>query len=135
MEEVVNLLSALIQICSSRSIGFSILLFRGDYTPEEHFVKHLSLETLTPLTTYHYGITRAVEEVVLGEVGSFSTPASEGTRMDFTIATGSCALTGSKSAMFTNILDVNPFMFIHVGDFHYEDLNTLDIDKRLEAND
>ncbi len=107
----------------------------GDFTPEEHFVKHLSLETLTPLTTYHYGITRAVEEVVLGEVGSFSTPASEGTRMDFTIATGSCALTGSKSAMFTNILDVNPLMFIHMGDFHYEDLNTLEIDKRLEAND
>ena len=55
--------------------------------------------------------------------------------MDFTIATGSCALIGSKSAMFTNILDVNPLMFIHMGDFHYEDLNTLEIDKQLEAND
>ena len=55
--------------------------------------------------------------------------------MEFTIATGSCALTGSKSSMFEKILDLDPLMFIHMGDFHYEDLNTLDVDERLGAYD
>eukprot|EP00571_Detonula_confervacea_P003111 CAMPEP_0172319200 /NCGR_PEP_ID=MMETSP1058-20130122/37084_1 /TAXON_ID=83371 /ORGANISM="Detonula confervacea, Strain CCMP 353" /LENGTH=1125 /DNA_ID=CAMNT_0013034199 /DNA_START=97 /DNA_END=3474 /DNA_ORIENTATION=+ len=111
----------------------------ADFADEEHYMKRLSLDTLTPLTPYYYGITRPQRTpnsaVVAGEVGTFTTPAPEGTRMDFTIATGSCALTGSKSDMFTKVLDLDPLMFIHMGDIHYEDLNTLDIDKRLEAYD
>jgi len=111
----------------------------ADFTTEEHFVKRLSLDTLKPLTAYYYGITRpqraSNSAVVAGDVGNFATPASEGTRMDFTIATGSCALTGSKSSMFASILDLDPLLFIHMGDLHYEDLNTLDIDERLEAYD
>ena len=110
-----------------------------DFVEEEHFVKRLQLDTLSPLTTYHYGITRpqriSNSAVVAGDVGSFTTPAPEGERMDFTIATGSCALTGSDSSMFRNILDLDPLMFIHTGDIHYEDLNTLNIDDRLEAYD
>jgi len=111
----------------------------GDFTEEEHFVKRLSLWTLTPNTRYYYGITRPQRTpnsaVVAGDVGSFATPVPEGTRMNFKIATGSCALTGSKADMFTRILDLDPLLFIHMGDFHYEDLNTLEIDERLEAYD
>ena len=111
----------------------------SSFAPEEHNMKRLSLDTLSPMKQYYYGITRpqrtANSAVVDGYVGSFSTPALEGTRMDFTIATGSCALTGSMSEMFTSILELNPLLFIHVGDLHYEDLKTFDIDKRLEAYD
>ncbi len=111
----------------------------SSFAPEEHYMKRLSLDTLSPMKQYYYGITRpqrtANSAVVDGYVGSFSTPAPEGTRMDFTIATGSCALTGSISEMFVSILELNPLLFIHMGDLHYEDLRTFDIDKRLEAYD
>ncbi|KAL7526564.1 hypothetical protein ACHAXR_001544, partial [Thalassiosira sp. AJA248-18] len=102
-------------------------------------MRNLELTNLEPLTIYYYGITRPKRTpnsaVMAGNVGTFTTPITEGRRMDFTIATGSCALTGSKSDVFTNILDLDPLLFIHTGDFHYEDLNTLDIDVRLEAYD
>ena len=111
----------------------------GDFEPDEHYMKRISLGDLSPLTPYYYGITRPKRTPnsaeVAGDVGTFVTPAPEGDRMDFTIATGSCALTGSKSGMFENVLKVNPIMFIHMGDMHYEDLNTLEVDKRLEAYD
>lgn len=111
----------------------------GSFAPEEHNMKRLSLDTLDPMTQYYYGITRpqrtANSAVVDGYVGSFSTPAPEGTRMDFTIATGACALTGSMNEMFTSILELNPLLFIHMGDLHYEDLKTSNIDARLEAYD
>jgi hypothetical protein len=112
----------------------------GDFDEEEHFVKRLEMTNLSPSTTYYYGITRPKitpnSAVVAGDVvGKFTTPAPEGQRMDFTIATGSCALTGSKSDIFSSVLDLDPLLFIHMGDFHYEDLNTLDIDERLTAYD
>lgn len=111
----------------------------GDFAPDEHGVKALSVESLAPTTPYYYGITRpqrtANSAVVAGEVGFFVTPAPEGSRMDFTIATGSCSYTGSKSESFSDVLSLNPLMFIHMGDLHYEDLNTLDIDERLGAYD
>lgn len=37
--------------------------------------------------------------------------------------------------MFKNVLDVNPLLFIHMGDMHYEDSSTLDVDERLESYD
>ena len=112
----------------------------GDYSPDEHGVKAVSLDgTLTPRTAYYYGITRPQRTpnsaVVAGEVGFFVTPAPEGSRMDFTIAAGSCAYTGSKSSSFSEVLALNPLVFIHMGDMHYEDLNTLDVDERLRAYD
>ncbi|KAL3762848.1 hypothetical protein ACHAWU_000995 [Discostella pseudostelligera] len=111
----------------------------NSFAPEEHIMKRLSLDTLSPMTQYYYGITRpqrtANSAIVDGYVGSFSTPAPEGTRMDFTIATGACALTGSMADMFASVLDLNPLLFIHMGDLHYEDLKTVDIDDRLEAYD
>ncbi|KAL3788871.1 hypothetical protein ACHAW5_009228 [Stephanodiscus triporus] len=111
----------------------------GDFAPDEHGMKALSVESLAPRTPYYYGITRpqrtANSAVVAGDVGFFVTPAPEGSRMDFTIATGSCSYTGSKSETFSDVLSLNPLMFIHMGDLHYEDLNTLDIDERLGAYD
>lgn len=110
-----------------------------DFSEQEHFVKKLRLDSLEPLTTYYYGITRpqvlSNSVTVVGGIGSFQTPAIEGSRMNFTIAVGSCALTGSRSEMFQSILNLNPLMFIHLGDFHYEDSTTMDVDKRLEQYD
>ncbi len=111
-----------------------------DISEEEHFVKKLRLDSLEPLTTYYYAITRPQVlpnsvTVIDDNIGSFKTPALEGSRMNFTVALGACSLTGSQSQMFESILDLDPQLFIHLGDFHYEDLVTLDVDKRLEAYD
>jgi phosphodiesterase/alkaline phosphatase D-like protein len=110
-----------------------------DFVPQEHFVKSISIDSLSPVTTYYYGITHPQSipnsATMVGDVGTFSTPPPDGTRVNFTIATGACSLTGSRSGMFANVLDLNPVLFIHTGDFHYEDLDTLDIDERLEAYD
>lgn len=110
-----------------------------DFSEEEHFVKRLRLDTLEPLTTYYYGITRpqvlANSVTVIGDRGSFNTPAPEGSRMNFTVALGSCGMTGSQHQMFESILELDPLMFIHLGDLHYEDLTTLDVDQRLETYD
>lgn len=111
-----------------------------DFSEDEHFVKKLRLDSLEPLTTYYYAITRPQVlpnsvTVIDDNIGSFKTPALEGSRMNFTVALGSCSLTGSQSQMFESILDLDPQMFIHLGDLHYEDLVTLDVDKRLEAFD
>lgn len=110
-----------------------------DFVPQEHFMKRISIDTLSPVTTYYYGITHPQSipnsATMAGDVGKFSTPPTEGSRVNFTIATGACSLTGSRSQMFASVLDLNPVLFIHMGDFHYEDLDTLDIDERLEAYD
>lgn len=111
-----------------------------DYSEDEHFVKKLSIDSLEPLTTYYYGITRPQVvpnsvTVVDDNIGSFKTPAPEGSRMNFTVALGSCSSTGSRSRIFESILELDPLLFVNLGDFHYEDLVTLDVDKRLEAYD
>jgi phosphodiesterase/alkaline phosphatase D-like protein len=110
-----------------------------DFTPQEHFVKRVSIDSLSPMTTYYYGITHPQSipnsAKMAGDVGKFTTPPSEGNRVNFTIATGSCALTGSRSQMFSSALELNPSMFIHMGDFHYEDLDTTNVDERLAAYD
>jgi len=111
-----------------------------DFSDEEHFVKKLRLDSLEPLTTYYYAITwpQVVPNsvtVVDDNIGSFKTPAPEGSRMNFTVALGSCSLTGSRSQIFQSILELEPQLFINLGDFHYEDLVTLDVNERLEAYD
>lgn len=111
----------------------------SDYSPEEHFVKRLTLDSLEPLTAYYYGVFRPKitpnSGLVEGEVGAFTTPSLPGNRMNFRIATGSCALTGSRSDIFTEALDLDPMLFVHTGDLHYEDLSNVSIDRRLEAFD
>jgi phosphodiesterase/alkaline phosphatase D-like protein len=110
-----------------------------DFTKQEHFMKRISINNLSPTTAYYYGITHPQtipnSATMAGDVGKFTTPPVDGSRVNFTIATGSCALTGSRSGMFSSALDLNPVLFIHTGDFHYEDLDTLDIDERLQAYD
>ena len=40
----------------------------------------------------------------------------------FTVAFGSCASTGSDSGVWDEIRELDPLLFLHLGDFHYEDL-------------
>jgi phosphodiesterase/alkaline phosphatase D-like protein len=78
---------------------------------------------LTPGKQYHY----------LGEVnsslgkseefrGAFTTP-EEGP-FSYSLAFGSCAKTGSSGPAFVAIQKENPLFFMHIGDLHYEDIDS-----------
>ena len=97
----------------------------------EESVYSVNVTTLVPDTTYYYATSRQ------GTVrrGSFSTPGIEGTPFNFKIAVGGCAWTGSKSEVFRQIAAHKPLFMLHLGDFHYKDIDTDDMALRINAID
>jgi phosphodiesterase/alkaline phosphatase D-like protein len=79
------------------------------------------LEGLEPVTEYHYAI-RSGDAPLEDAAGTFRTfPAGP---ESFTVALGACATTGSDHPVFETIADHDPLLFLHMGDFHYEDIET-----------
>ncbi len=95
---------------------------------------HLTFDVakLTPKTTYHYGFEIEVDGqpqwVPAGRFRTFPAGAA-----DFQIALASCAQTGSESAVFEAIAANNPDLFIHMGDFHYENVGDVAPARRRAA--
>lgn len=85
--------------------------------------------------SYHVSASSADNATDIVRKGTFRTPQPEGTRFNFRVATAGCATTGSRASVFRNILEDDPLLFLHLGDFHYEDLDTEDVDKRIAAID
>jgi len=102
----------------------------GDYG-----VKSVYASSLETDTAYYFGSLDDSNNVVWN-VGSFRTPAPEGTRMSFKVATSGCSLTGADSPFFDDIhKNHDPFLFINAGDFHYEDIMSTNIEDRVAAFD
>lgn len=79
-----------------------------------------AISGLAPASTYYY----AVEiDGVLDTLtrGQFETFPEFGAGV-FTIALGSCAATGSNHAVFQTIRAHSPLLFLHMGDFHYQNI-------------
>lgn len=74
------------------------------------------------------GLTADTEYAVIlpcGVSGKFRThPAPAGSPCSFTIALGGDADTGSRHRIFDVIRELDPLMFIHLGDMHYENNST-----------
>mgnify|MGYP000490871509 CR=1 FL=1 len=107
---------------------------------KEYGLYGLVVNGLEPTTRYSYSVEvtddngNGASSSALS--GSFQTPAPEGTAFNFTIAAAGCAWTGSKAMIFDTIRQDHPDdlqLFLHLGDFHYEDLDTDDVTKRLDA--
>ncbi|WP_020475402.1 alkaline phosphatase D family protein [Zavarzinella formosa] len=84
---------------------------------------HLTFEVtkLSPKTVYFYGFEVTADgKTEWANVGRFQT-FPEGAA-DFQVAFASCARTGSTSPVFDTIARNNPDLFIHMGDFHYENI-------------
>ncbi|CAB9511901.1 PhoD-like phosphatase [Seminavis robusta] len=101
----------------------------------QYGLQTLQLTELLPQTKYYYKIQG---DMILDEyeellVGTFATPAKEGTRFNFTIAASACAWTGSRAAVFSEIQKDNPLLFLHMGDFHYADIHENNLQKRIDA--
>ncbi|CAB9505717.1 PhoD-like phosphatase [Seminavis robusta] len=100
---------------------------------QQYGLQTLQVSNLQPQTKYYYRIQGMDSEYTERLQGTFTTPATEGTRFNFTIAASSCAMTGSRASVFREIQKVDPLLFLHVGDFHYADIDTNDMTKRIDA--
>ncbi len=83
-------------------------------------VLQFQLRNLASGTAYSYAL-EVDGRMTEAHQGSFSTfpeaPAS------FQIAFGNCARTGSESSVFSTIARHEPVIFLHLGDFHYENIS------------
>ncbi|MEM9774255.1 MAG: alkaline phosphatase D family protein [Chloroflexota bacterium] len=84
------------------------------------YIITFSLTNLKPSTRYTYQVL--VDETPSEQIGRFHTP--ELGAFSFKIALGNCAQTASDSGVFTEIKSHDPLMFLHLGDFHYEDIDS-----------
>jgi len=96
---------------------------------------------LEPNTKYSYSLTSSAptdSDSSLDTIqlkGTFHTPPTEGSRFSFKVAAASCAWTGSTASVFDQIRQSHPDLqlMLHLGDFHYENNNTTDLQQRLDA--
>lgn len=106
--------------------------------PGNELAETIQVEGLTNGTQYYYFITDDSSDNANGGYrykGKFRTPQPEGTRFNFKVATAGCATTGSRANVFRHIAEDDPLLFLHLGDFHYEDLNVDNVTTRLTAID
>jgi len=83
-----------------------------------------AIDGLEPATDYHYAV-EVDGELDLVRRGEFSTPPDA--PFSFSIALGSCARVGSNGLVYEAIREVDPLMFLALGDFHYGNIETNDI--------
>ncbi len=84
----------------------------------DNYIATFQLEDLTPGMAYRYWVL--LDEVSYNLEGSFRTPTDG--PFSFKVAFGNCSRTGSTSPIYTDILEKAPLMFMHLGDFHYENI-------------
>lgn len=99
-------------------------------------VYSVTVGNLLPETRYYYGILYSLQPTkeTVSLPGQFYTPATPGTRYNFTVAVSGCARTGSQHAVFDSIgNETNLQLFIHMGDFHYFDIEVPDLQQRVDA--
>jgi alkaline phosphatase D len=84
-------------------------------------VRHFRLDGLAPRTTYRYALRRGgrIDTTRQGQFRTFGDGA-----FSFRMAMGACARTGSRHPVFGAIRQANPDLFLHLGDLHYEDIDT-----------
>jgi phosphodiesterase/alkaline phosphatase D-like protein len=87
---------------------------------------------LTADTEYHYAveIDGVLDEVRTGTFTTFPVGPSS-----FTVAVGACARLGSNGAVFDAIRDIDPLLYLVVGDLHYGDTRINEIERYREVLD
>ncbi len=91
---------------------------RPSSNPEVH---HFALDDLSPRTSYRYAlqIDGRLDTTRSGRFRTFDVgPYS------FRVALGGCAKTGSTHPVFDAIRETDPDLFLHLGDLHYEDIES-----------
>lgn len=100
-------------------------------------VHGVRVDNLYPQTKYYYSVETTVHLPVAEDnkklTGSFTTAGVSGEAFDFRIALGNCADTGAESDVFQYIQDQSPLLMLHTGDIHYEDLDSEELQPRVDA--
>jgi hypothetical protein len=82
---------------------------------------------------YYATYSTEISESIL-DTGSFTTPPDS--NKGFKFATAGCAWTGSAATVFDSIAEEPDLLFfMHLGDMHYEDLDTANMNLRIQAFD
>jgi alkaline phosphatase D len=84
-------------------------------------VAAFSLEGLKSNTLYHYAVEVDGRRSLPGRLRTFADGP-----MSFLIGFASCATTGSNHEIWTTIQNQQPLFFLHMGDFHYENIKRND---------
>lgn len=92
-------------------------------TEEANRIVAFAVGELAPDTDYFYAV-EVDGELDTVRSGRFSTPSDEA--FSFTVALGACARTGSNGAVFDTIRELDPFLFLSLGDMHYGNIETND---------
>ena len=87
-------------------------------------IHKITIGGLAERTKYYYGIPNVV-------VGQFETVTYSA--YNFSFAMGNCADSGYNTQVFTELLEKNPKFLVHMGDLHYEDVDSDDVQERIEA--
>ena len=90
------------------------------------------VDGLAPGREHHYAVELdgALQRQLTGR---FTTPVDG--PFSFTVALGACARTGSNHPVFDEIREHRPLLFLHLGDFHYENVSSRDPDEYRRAFD
>jgi alkaline phosphatase D len=103
---------------------------RHDGSPDPSRIVSFELGGLSPARHYEYRVETAGSAAVIGSFRTFG----EGP-WSFRLAFSACAETGSVSPVFDAIREARPHLFIHTGDFHYEDITRNEPDRFRAAFD
>ena len=97
---------------------------------EESRTVTFAVDSLDENTRYRYAVEVGGELDTL-RAGSFRTPSSG--PFSFSVIAGGCSTTGSDRPVFDVIRRQNPLFFMHVGDFHYENLDDVEAEAYRQA--
>mmetsp|Transcript_14518 Transcript_14518/g.35198 ORF Transcript_14518/g.35198 Transcript_14518/m.35198 type:complete len:704 (-) Transcript_14518:111-2222(-) len=114
-------------------------------------VFHATATGLSPNTLYYYGVvSTSSDSKEIQASGKFRTAPIEGQRSNFKVVSSGCAWTGSEANVFETLYqrqiggeDIDDsvddsavaLFFLHLGDFHYGDLTTDSLERRVEEVD
>jgi phosphodiesterase/alkaline phosphatase D-like protein len=99
----------------------SVIAVNGFSQADSNGVVTFPVSGLNPGTEYRY-VVETIEGQ--GPPGRFQTFVDG--PMSFRLGFASCATTGSNHPIFDTLRNLNPLLFIHMGDFHYEDIRQND---------
>jgi phosphodiesterase/alkaline phosphatase D-like protein len=85
---------------------------------------------LEPNIDYRYVVATGEGEGLQGRFHTFANGP-----MSFRICFASCATTGSNHKIFDTLKALNPLLFVHMGDFHYENIKNNDPEAFRRAYD
>jgi hypothetical protein len=99
----------------------------------DDLVISLTATSLDSSTRYYYASLDSTGNIL--KRGTFRTAGLEDQRNNFKFATAGCSWTGSKHPIYSTIRDEDPLFFLHLGDFHYQDLDADNVERRIHAVD